>query len=267
MNKYGLIGNNISYSLSPKLHSLIAEKCGYELNYELIDISENEIDKYLKLLIKKEYLGFNVTIPYKEKIIKHLDLIKEKALKIGAVNTVYLNEDGFIVGDNTDYDGFLKLLETNKILKGVKKAYILGTGGAAKTAFHVLNDKKIEIVVVSRGKNEVKGFNKVISYDEFKGIKEVELLINCTPVGGILNKGIPVKKSQQTILKIVDLIYNPLKTELMSLSEKSFNGLLMLIYQALESQYIWQKAKKRVKEEEEIIVEEIKEALINELIR
>lgn len=267
MNKYGLIGKDISYSLSPKLHNLIAQKYAYKLNYELIDIAERDIVKYLKLLKNKEYDGFNITIPYKEKIIKYLDLITDKALKIGAVNTVYLNEEGLIVGDNTDYYGFLKLLEANNVLKDLKIAYILGSGGAAKTAFHVLNDKKIETVVVSRNKSEIKGFKKAINYQEFKEIKEVDLLINCTPVGSILTKGVPIIKNNQVIKTVIDLIYNPLKTELMNLAIKSSNGLLMLIYQALESQNIWQKGKISSKNDEGIFVKEIKEALINELIR
>src|SRR5690554_545147 len=241
MNKFGLIGNNISYSLSPKLHHIIADKTNYKLSYELIDIKEEEISKYLNLLKEKEFTGFNVTIPYKETIIKYLDVISPRASKIKAVNTIYLNKDGKLVGDNTDYYGFSELLKTNNVLKDIKKAYILGTGGAAKTVFHVLTDNDIETVNVTRDINNTTGFKNLITYEDFKKIKEVDLVVNCTPVGSILNKGIPIHRSKQTIKKVVDLIYNPLNTELMDLGLESYNGIIMLIYQAIKAQAIWKK--------------------------
>ena len=263
MNKYGLIGKKISYSMSPKLHHLIGKRLGCELVYELMDIDEEEIIKYLNLLKEKKYQGFNVTIPYKEKVIKYLDVVTISANKIRAVNTIYLNDEGLIVGDNTDYYGFLKLVERNNVLADVQRAYVLGTGGSAKTVFHVLNDKNIEVINVSRNKKDKKGFKDVISYEEIKEVKEIDLLINCTPIGNILNEGIPIKKSNQKINKIIDLTYNPLTTKLMSLAEKSYNGLEMLIFQGIKSQSIWNKKKI----DDEKLFKLIKEAFEDELIR
>lgn len=264
MNKYGLIGKNISYSFSPKLHKLIGNNSNCELTYELIDIDEEELFNYLKALKERKYQGFNVTIPYKEKIIKHLDILTSQAKKIGAVNTVYLNSDNLLVGDNTDYYGFLKLLEINNVLKDVNTAYILGTGGAAKTIFHVLNDKNIETFNVYRKEDDTFTFKSLMTYLEFSEVKEVPLLINATPVGSILNKGIPIFKSNQTIKKVVDLNYNPLTTELMGLAELSFNGLDMLIYQAIKAQFIFRGID--VINEKELF-KSVKEALVNELFR
>lgn len=261
MKKYGLLGNNIAYSASPKLHELIAMYNEYQITYELFDIQEEELVKYLNLLKDRTYNGFNITIPYKEIIIKHLDKLTFKAQDIGAVNTVYLNENGQIIGDNTDYYGFLKTLKNNAILADVKNIYLLGTGGAAKTVYHVLKDLNFDCVVVSRDKTNKKGFKTVIDYDDFKLIKTIDLLINCTPVG------LPseMKDFKPIIKKIVDLRYNPLVTDLMKLSNTSYNGLEMLIYQGLESQKIFNHDK-TIKEENKII-SLIKEELIGELIR
>lgn len=263
MNKYGLIGKNIAYSLSPKLHNLIANYSNYQLDYEVIDIDEKSLNEYLKQLKTGVYQGFNVTIPYKEVIVKYLDKISPKAEKIGAVNTVYLDEEGKIVGDNTDYFGFLKLLEINSVLTNVKRVYVLGTGGAAKTIYHVLKDLSVEVIVTSRDKNQVTGFTEVISYEEFSKVEEMELLVNCTPVGTYPKGGMPIKDNNQKIRKIVDLIYNPLKTELMSLAKESYNGLEMLIYQAILSQKLF----KNIVNDEIEVIKLIKEALINEFIR
>ncbi len=268
MMKYGLIGENISYSLSPKLHNLIAFKSGYSINYEIIDIKEEELSIYIELLKEGIYEGFNITIPYKEKVIQYLDKLTEQAKNIGAVNTVFLNDDGLVVGDNTDYYGFSKLLENNNILNNkIKDAYILGSGGAAKTVYHVLTKHNINCIIVSRNKRHVKGFPHVISYEDLEKIKHIELLINCTPVGTHPKGGMPIKFVNQVFDVIIDLIYNPLRTDLMRLSSKSINGLEMLIYQAIESQKIMRKAFYDVVKDDDKTIKFLKEALLDEFNR
>lgn len=268
MSNYGLIGKDISYSLSPKLHNLIAFKSGYSINYEIIDINEEQLSNYIDLLKQGLYQGFNITIPYKETIIKYLDKLSFQAEKIKAVNTVYLNEEGFVVGDNTDYYGFLKFLNKNNILNDkIKKAYILGSGGAAKTVYHVLTDNNINCIIVSRNKRQVKDFFNVISYEDFEKIKQIELLINCTPVGTHPQGGIPIKFNNQVFETIIDLTYNPLTTDLMRLSNNSFNGLEMLIYQAFKSQKIMNKSTLNIVKDDEKTIKFIKEALLDEFNR
>ncbi len=265
MKRYGLIGKNISYSLSPKLHNLIADYSGHEISYDIIDIKENEIDSYLNKLKEGIYSGFNVTIPYKETIVKYLDEITFKAKNIGSVNTVYINGEGNLVGDNTDYDGFRQQLINNDILdSSLNNIYILGTGGAAKTVFYVLKEKGYSPINVSRNKNIKSVFDEVISYEDFKVIKEVDLLINCTPVGTYPSNASPIKNIGQTFKVIIDLIYNPLETKLMTFGKKSINGLDMLIYQAINAQKIFNK--ESIVKEDKKTIKKIKEALIDELI-
>ncbi|NLN51107.1 MAG: shikimate dehydrogenase [Acholeplasmataceae bacterium] len=264
MKNYGLLGRNISHSFSHKLHNLIAFKNNFTINYEILDITEKMLPNYLLSLKMGEYAGFNVTTPYKEKVIKYLDGLTPEAKAIGSVNTIVYKENKFI-GHNTDYYGFVKLLKNNKIRqKKIKKAYILGTGGAAKTVYYALLENNIDCVVVSRNKAQKLPFEEVISYDEFSQIKEVELLINATPVGSYPKFGSPIKFYNQTFKIIIDLIYNPLKTELMRHSIVSINGLDMLIYQAIEAQNYFNN--QRLKEDIKTI-RFIKGAIINEFVR
>lgn len=273
MKKLGLIGKNISYSLSPKLHNLIAGSSNFKIMYEIIDVDESELKRYLNLFKEGVYSGFNVTIPYKEKIVDYLDEITSRAKNIGSVNTVYVDEHNRLIGDNTDYYGFKYLLENNNILEDdFKKAYILGKGGAAKTVFYVLKELGYECINVSRNKYKKEIFDEVISYEDFKLIKEVDLLINCTPVGTHPNYESPIKEANQSIKVIIDLIYNPLQTKLMNQGERSINGIDMLIYQAIVAQKIFVKENKDVNFEYEIkedkeTIEKIKEALVNEFVR
>lgn len=269
MKKYGLIGKNISYSLSPKLHNLIAYHSNFQITYDIIDIDENELKVYLNKIKDGIYNGYNVTIPYKEVVVGYLDEITNKAKSIGSVNTIYV-KDNKLIGDNTDYDGFNKLLINNKVLKeDINSIYILGTGGAAKTVFYVLKEQGYKPVNVTRDVN-VKGvFDELISYEDFTKIKEIDLLINCTPVGTYPNYVSPIKEADQVFNIIIDLIYNPLETKLMKQGKRSINGLDMLIYQAVEAEKIFNVDNGysyQIKEDEEVI-KSIKEALVNEFVR
>lgn len=261
MKKLGLLGSNISYSISPKLHNLIKEEYKLNFNYELVDIKEIELKEYIDKLKKGIYYGYNITIPFKEEVIKHLDVLTPAAKYINAVNTVYL-KDGKVVGDNTDYLGFEHLL--NKVYKINKddNFYILGSGGAAKACMYVLKENKLNFTVVSRTKKENDSF-KIITYGEFYKAKKIDVLINTTSLGNINNPKSPIKKFKTKIKTIIDLTYNPLKTKLMELSNNSYNGLDMLIVQAIYSQNRWFN---NININNELI-DKIKGELENELVR
>src|SRR5690606_27254662 len=151
MKRFGLIGYPVSHSKSPIIHDVIKSYYQLVLSFSLIPVKAEGIKKVLDDIKNGKLDGVNVTIRHKETVIQLLDLLKEKAKKIGAVNTIYL-KDHKLVGDNTDYDGFLGLLERSKIDLKDKSVIILGTGGAAKACYHVLKDLGIEPKVVSRTK-------------------------------------------------------------------------------------------------------------------
>ena len=151
--KYGLIGEKLGHSFSKDIHERLG---GYE--YELREIAPDKLDEFMK---KKDFLGINVTIPYKERVIPYLDFIDERAKEIGAVNTV-VNRDGKLYGYNTDYDGMMALFAHAGIDPKGRKAVILGSGGTSKTAMAVLKELGAgEIIRLSRsGKDGAETYGK-----------------------------------------------------------------------------------------------------------
>ena len=148
--KLGLIGKDISYSFSRGYFLEKFEKMKIEdLTYGNFDIPEVEEFPFLVYQKEDEFKGFNVTIPYKQSIMKYLTSLDEDAAKIGAVNTIKITEANEMIGYNTDIYGFENSLKP-LLNDNHKKALILGTGGASKAIIFVLNKLNIEFKVVSR---------------------------------------------------------------------------------------------------------------------
>ena len=240
---FGLLGKNIEYSFSrgyfsDKFQNLKLKKHKY-VNFDLGDI------KNFPLIIQQNenLKGFNVTIPYKEKVIPFLDKLDKTAKKIGAVNTVKLTKRGNLKGYNSDVVGFEKSIMP--LLKNHhKKALILGTGGASKAIAYALKRNDIKYIFVSRNPEG----RKEISYDKLNEeiIKKYAIIINSTPLGTSPNiekcPNIPYQYiSEKHIL--FDLIYNPAITTFLSKGKAKGatikNGLEMLELQAEESWRIW----------------------------
>ncbi len=239
MIRFGLIGYKIGYSKSPLIHQAITRRLKLESAYELIDVDADEIPKLLDLLRDGYYQGFNVTIPYKERILPMLDELTHKAKRIGAVNTISLR-NGQVVGDNTDYDGFLGLLETHHIDVENKHVYILGTGGAAKAAYYALIDSGARVTVVTRIlRDSAYPFEHVIEYKDINP-DDVDFYVQATPIGTYPNEHVSVLTKEEVMGKIViDLVYNPPMTQIMKDAKKGYNGLDMLMIQAIKSEEIW----------------------------
>lgn len=236
MKTYGLIGKNISYSFS---RNYFANKFKKEdiknsqyINFDIDNLSE------LNNIFNTDNFGFNVTIPYKEAIIPYLDSLDFHAEKIGAVNTIKL-ENGKKIGFNTDWIGFKKSIEP-LLNSHHTKALILGTGGASKAVIYALDQLKIETLMVSRYGE--------ISYEDLSEeiIQNHAIIINCTPVGTFPNVDAAPEIPYHFITKnhlAYDLIYNPSETLfLKKCKEKGAvvkNGLEMLEIQAEASWKIW----------------------------
>ena len=247
MEFYGLLGEKLSHSLSPQIHNRIFDLIGIEGAYKLFPIPKDKVKKVGESIKIFGIRGMNVTIPYKKEIMDQLDFISDESRKIGAVNTISL-ENGKLYGYNTHYYGFGLMLDISKIEVKDKRAVVLGTGGAAKAVVTYLQDKGVkELFVVSRNKmkNNWSGEVNLIDYSDLQSL-EGDLLINTTPVGMYPNVGkSPVGENViKRFEAIVDLIYNPRETELLRLAKlngkKSFDGLYMLVGQAVKAQEIWQ---------------------------
>ena len=226
--KYGLIGERLSHSFSKTIH----EQLGYD--YELCEIAGSELEGFM---LKRDFVGINVTIPYKEAVLPYLDEIDEMAREIDAVNTV-VNREGKLYGYNTDYYGMSALFAHAEIDASGKKAVILGTGGTSKTAYAVLKSLGAkEIIKVSRS-----GRDGAITYEELKEKhSDVEIIVNTTPVGMYPELfGSPVDLSDFNELGgVIDAVYNPINSTLVQAARErgisSEGGLYMLVAQALKA--------------------------------
>lgn len=228
--RYGLIGEKLGHSHSKFIHERIINE-----KYDLIPLNKDEFDEFMR---KKEFAGINVTIPYKEKVIAYLDELDTLARKIGAVNTI-VNNNGRLIGYNTDFYGLLYLFKSNNIKAEQKKCLILGNGGTSKTARAVLEKLGAsEIIIVSRNPE-----GHIISYEEcYQKHEDAEIIVNTTPVGMYPNiEASPLDlTSFKSCIAVIDVIFNPIKTMLSkqaeSLGIKAVTGLVMLVAQAKQAQ-------------------------------
>lgn len=241
-NKLGLLGKNIDYSFSRSYFSEKFKRENLDFSYTNFDI--DSLEKLQTIVSNKSLIGFNVTIPYKEEIIHHLDSINDEAKTIGAVNTVVISSSGKLIGFNTDCWGFAESLRPH-LKTHHKKALILGTGGAAKAIAYVLKQFGISFKYVSRKESD----NMLINYNELQSsiIESHKLIINCTPLGTYPN----IENAPEIPYEIItnqhilfDLIYNPDKTLFLKKGEARgatiINGYKMLVLQAERAFQIWQ---------------------------
>lgn len=244
MKKFVLIGNNINYSFSPILHTTIFNSSSIKATYSILH--KNNITNIITHIKNNDISGFNVTIPYKENIIKFLDYISPEALEIGAVNCVKVINGKFF-GYNTDYLGILETFKKMNLSLKNKKVFILGSGGAAKACWKSILDCNGIPIIVSRNPDEISHLfknTKIISYIDLINEKGY-LLINATPIGTYPNiNESPVEEGIiQNFDFLLDLIYNPKETKFIKSGKKykkiCENGLFMLISQGVKSEEIW----------------------------
>lgn len=229
---FGLLGKNISYSYSKQIHEFVFNYYNLDHKYFLFDVNEDELDNFFQDFKDGKIKGINVTIPYKERVLKYLDELDNSAKILGNVNTI-INNNGKLKGYNTDYLGFDYLLNYYNIVpKKDDYVYILGTGGAAKTCRAVCLKYTNNIKLVSRNLY----LDNVINYDNLYD-KKIDYLINATPLGDRNHLGEMLVKPNVVVNSniVIDLIYNPCKTHLLMCAKNGYNGLVMLISQALEA--------------------------------
>ena len=245
MKKFGLIGKSLIHSFSKEYfvnkfatHNIKAEYNNYEL--------EN-VNSVRDLFIKNSNLyGLNVTIPYKEEVIKCLDAIDPLSKNIASVNTIKrFSQNGklYLKGYNTDVYGFKSLIAPY-LQNHHRKALILGTGGASKAVCFVLQEYGIESDFITRKESKDNLYNWAELDETIIG--KYQIIINTTPVGmfpkvkELIN--IPYNKISKKYL-LVDLIYNPIETLFLKEGKKRgavvLSGHKMLISQAEESWKIW----------------------------
>ena len=256
--KFLVIGNPIKHSLSPQLHKYWFGKNKINAEYKKLKIDQKQIKKILDKIRKKQIEGINVTIPFKNSVIKYLDILEGDAKKTSSVNTIYLRKQK-LIGDNTDVYGFAFGI-LKKIKSKIKVAGIIGAGGVTSSIILALIKKGVrKIYITNRTFSKLKVFKK-----KFKGIifpvrwnehlkvfREVQILINVSSLGMQGQKDLKFDFSIfNKKINVVDIVYNPENTKFLRdarrYGHKAFSGLDMFVYQAQKAFYIWNKKKPKI---------------------
>lgn len=221
----GLLGRKLGHSYSPQIHGQLAS-----YDYSLFEKEPEELEGFLK---NGNFVGLNVTIPYKKDVIPFLDQLSPVARRLGAVNTIVRRRDGSLVGHNTDYFGFRYLVQQSGLDVRGKKVLVLGSGGASNTAVAALQELGAKVVIISRsGEN---------NYGNLHLHADASVIVNTTPVGMYPNTGVsPIDLGCFPQLEgVLDVVYNPARTRILLDAENrglvAMNGLWMLVAQAKES--------------------------------
>ena len=259
---FAIIGSPVNHSLSPLLHNYWLKKYRIDGTYLIINVEKNNLASVIKRIKEKSLSGVNVTLPYKQKIINHIDQTINDAKLTGSVNTLLLDPNNLVVGENTDVFGlqaaYLKKIDLNI----GKKALVIGAGGVSPSVILSLKKSGItNISIINRTYDKClflkKNFSclKILHWKSLQSeIGNYDIIVNATSLG--------LKNGQDFDFDFVacknnaiyiDTIYNPLKTKTFKFLEdkgiKVFNGLDMFIYQGQKSFYLWHKINPEIDED------------------
>lgn len=242
---YGIIGKPISHSLSPAMQNAAFQTHGLNKVYVAFEVTDvtRALDGFRALGVG----GVSVTIPHKQAVIPHLDAIDPVAQKIGAVNTLVI-EDKHIKGYNTDWTGANQALEMIVDLPG-SSVLVLGAGGSARAIGFGLQEKGATVILanrtLARGQALARELNcEFYPLEEIKALK-ADALVNTTSVG--MTPNVDATLVPEAVLKntpaVMDIVYSPLETRLLREAKlagcKTVNGTYMLLFQGVAQFELW----------------------------
>ncbi len=251
----GVIGNPISHSLSPKLHSYWLNRYGITGEYTALQVTEDALESTLRALPDKGFIGANVTIPHKVSVMQFADQITDRATLIGAANTLIFKQDGRIFADNTDGYGFMANLRQGAPDWNPKTgpAAIFGAGGAARAIIVALADAGVpEIILANRTRAKAEAlradFGARVSVVDWvqadKMLEDANTVINTTSLG--MTGAQEFKISLDGLspdATVTDIVYTPLQTPfLIAAAQKgctTVDGLGMLLHQGVPGFERW----------------------------
>ena len=259
---FGIIGNPINHSLSPVLHNYWFKKYKIDAHYSTIEIKENELPNIINKIKNKDLYGINITLPFKQKIVPYIDILLNEAEVTSSVNTIFLNKDETVVGENTDVFGLQAayLKQVNDISS--KRALVIGAGGVSPSVVLSLQKSGIKNISVSNRTLEkcifLRKKFKNLSIINWENLSEeicnYDIIINATSLG--MKNGNDFSfdfDKTKTNLIYIDTIYNPLETKtlkyLKDREKQVFNGLDMFIYQGQKAFYLWNKINPEIDQE------------------
>ena len=247
MKKYLVIGNPIKHSLSPELHNHWIKQNNINAIYEKEKLNNDELENLILDIKKEKIHGVNITTPFKNAVITHLDELSDEAKKTQSVNTIFLKNKK-VVGHNTDIEGFIMAIKKINFNFDNKKIFILGAGGVVPSIIYAsMKMGSSEIIISNRTKNKAKKLKNIfenIKIVNWGDMPNFDVVINATSIG--LNKNDKINLDFSKIGKnklFYDVIYNPNPTEFLQtakkLGNKYENGKLMFIYQAFLAFKLW----------------------------
>lgn len=242
---YGIIGNPVSHSLSPSMHNAAFEACGLNNVYVAFNVEDvpRAMDGFRALGVG----GVSVTIPHKQAVIPHLDAIDPVAKKIGAVNTLLI-DDMHIEGYNTDWIGANQSLGKFADIQG-STVLVLGAGGSARAIGFGLQEKQATVVIANRTLEKAQALAEELNC-EWRPLSDIsdlnfEILVNTTSVGmapGIDQTLVPATMLEN-IPAVMDIVYAPVETRLLREAKqagcKTVDGRYMLLYQGVAQFELW----------------------------
>jgi len=254
----GLIGDPVAHSLSPLMHNSAFQAMRMDWAYLPLHVLPGNLRDALRGIHSLGFLGVNVTVPYKERVLPFLDGLSDQAKRIGAVNSISMVEGRFL-GDNTDWSGFLRDLAELRFHPQGSRALILGSGGSARAIAYALLSERVTVTICARNTATLPGlvghFRKLfpgrltepLTYENLHDVRiEADIIVNTTPLGMAPHAGLspwPEAVAFPHCALAYDLVYNPPKTRFIELAEangvKAVNGLGMLIHQAALAFEIW----------------------------
>ncbi|MBK5133119.1 shikimate dehydrogenase [Candidatus Bathyarchaeota archaeon] len=254
----GVIGNPIQHTLSPTIQNAAFNHLNLDFIFLAFKVRPAELEMAIQGMRSLDIHGLNVTMPHKNKVINYLDEIDSTVESLNSANTI-VNKKGRLLGFSTDGIGAVKALQENGVDLSSSKVVLLGAGGAGRAIAFSIADKVKDLIVLNRDIKKVKNleldlklkFDKNIHYETLsqdsiqKNLRSSDLLINATNVGMGPNSKLSIvdPKLLKSDLTVMDIVYNPLETKLLSdakiVGAKTINGLEMLIYQGAASFELW----------------------------
>ncbi|MBX3540406.1 MAG: shikimate dehydrogenase [Chelatococcus sp.] len=254
-----VIGHPIGHSRSPLIHGHWLLEHGLAGAYEKVDVAPDDVAAFVTNLTERGYVGANVTVPHKEAVIPHIVHLSDTAVALGAANTLWLNEEGELCGDNTDVAGFLGNLDEGAPGWDARTevALVLGAGGAAKAVVYALLTRGVQRVVIAnrssgraealaeRFKGSSNGQVEVTPWQDIgKLLPQIRLLVNATSLGMFGQDRLAIDLSGLSVNAVVnDIVYVPLETELLAQARTrgvlGVDGLGMLLHQAVPGFERW----------------------------
>ena len=259
IKELGVIGYPLSQSISPSFQQAALDHLSLDIKYMRWEIDSSHIETFMKNIKRAEFLGSNVTVPYKQQVMGYLDEVDKWALEAGAVNTI-VHRNGKLHGFNTDGQGFIKSLEEDgQLTLTNKQVLIIGAGGSARAVILSLATKGIgEIFIANRTYEKASQLSilaknygcksRAIRLDDLTSVSHTShLIINCTTMGmkhPSMETNTPlIAKDINPEAMVYDLVYNPRETMLMKEAKiagaKTLGGLNMLVHQGAYSFHIW----------------------------